>query len=599
MKKIITGLALGLFSVLATAQTFVVNNLQINGAVTATNSIPLSALVTQASNTVLANMTNSTGEPTAVSIPSCNGSTSALQWTNGAGFSCGSVISPLASNPLNYGAVPNSAAAAVANSSAFASAMAANPTMYCPAGQTFYVQGIVVPTTSTLIYGGCTLIASGTLSPGVGLIEADNNTAGLTIDGLTVTVPIATYPTISGVRLSSSSNFTVRHVTVTAGGYGISVQSGTNYTLDSNNVQSFGNRGIQTIQSTYGSITNNYSNGQNIVGSSHCINVQNSTHQAVTGNHVANCVGFGISINGVPSSAGASSIITVGNNTLSGTHVECINLENVSIASVTGNTCYFLSNHTDFGMSFYGAPGTSPQETVNDVSVTGNTLYNPCKSGIALADVTFRVNVVGNYIYSPNQCNGGTPDYQSAILLYGGNNGPNNVSNNFVVDTFGHMAWQIGEGTYNDGTGTPSGNFLEGMAGTVGTSGQISSSGSGTQVINTSNYWVAFNNPITCSSGTPGSQTVSGLYKQMGKSVQVQFNATLTTVGTCSGNVQVNLPFTAAASGALNGRETTTGNTITGQVSSGSGVVPIFTYNNGSPIGAGMTYILNGTFERQ
>lgn len=52
------------------------------GNVTAAN------LATQAANTVLANVTGSTASPTAVALPSCSTSTSALQYTSGTGFGC-------------------------------------------------------------------------------------------------------------------------------------------------------------------------------------------------------------------------------------------------------------------------------------------------------------------------------------------------------------------------------------------------------------------------------------------------------------------------------------------------------------------------------
>lgn len=549
--------------------------LTANSSFTATNLVTNADLAQQAAGTQPCNPTTSTGN-----IVACQKDFA---------------------SPLDFGAIANSSGAAAANTTAFQNAMASNPVFYCPAGQTFYVNSVTVPTTTSRIFGACTLIATGTLSAGVGVLEADTNSAGLVIDGPIITAAIATYPTISGVRLSGSSNFSVRNVNVTAAGYGISANNSTNFTIEMNTIGSFGSRGIQVVgNSIYGHVSNNYVNGQDLAGSSHCISIGQGSNYTVTGNHVLNCVQFGISIAGVPSSQGPTQKFTVANNVISGTHIECVNVENASLGSVTGNTCFFNANHTDFGMSFYGAAGTSPQEVTNDISVTGNTLYNPCKVGIALADVTTRVNVVGNYIYTPNQCNGGTADYQSAILLYGGSNSANSVADNFVVDTVGHMAWQIGEGTYSDGTGSPNGNFLQGMAGTVGTSGQISTVGSTTQVINTTNAWISYTPTLTCGSGSPGSQTATGLYKQMGKTVIVEINATLTTVGTCSGNLNVSLPFTSASISVLNGRESaSTGYALTGSISNGSSTASIFKYDNTAITVAGYDYILNGSYERQ
>jgi hypothetical protein len=51
-------------------------------------NVSASALAAQAANTVLANVTASSASPTAFAMPSCSTSTSALQYTSGAGFTC-------------------------------------------------------------------------------------------------------------------------------------------------------------------------------------------------------------------------------------------------------------------------------------------------------------------------------------------------------------------------------------------------------------------------------------------------------------------------------------------------------------------------------
>ncbi|QGZ66257.1 right-handed parallel beta-helix repeat-containing protein [Paraburkholderia acidisoli] len=323
-----------------------------------------------------------------------------------------------ASNPFDFGAVANSSAAAATNTTAFQNAMAANPVFHCPDGQTFYIGGITVPTTTTRIYGACTLIASGTVTSGAGLLEADSNTGGLVIDGPRIQVATGTYTNNSGIRLSGSSNFNVRNTTITAAN-GVLVNAGTNFTLENNYVLNDTALGIAVVgASSFGHISNNYVNAGYSSGSSHCIAVEQGSNYTITGNHVEECVGFGINVSS-PSSAGTTSFFTVANNVAYGTQIECINVENGAVGAVTGNACYFNSHSTDFGMSFYGAPGTSPQEITSDIAVTGNSIFNPCKSGIALADVVTRLNVTGNYIYAPNQCAGTTGDYTSGILLYG------------------------------------------------------------------------------------------------------------------------------------------------------------------------------------
>lgn len=51
-------------------------------------NVSASTLAAQAANTVVANITASGASPTAVAIPTCNTSTSALQYTSGTGFTC-------------------------------------------------------------------------------------------------------------------------------------------------------------------------------------------------------------------------------------------------------------------------------------------------------------------------------------------------------------------------------------------------------------------------------------------------------------------------------------------------------------------------------
>jgi hypothetical protein len=61
--------------------------------------IGVNGIAAIAANTVLANATGSSANPTAFAMPSCSTGTSALQWTSGTGFTCASSLSyaPLAS----------------------------------------------------------------------------------------------------------------------------------------------------------------------------------------------------------------------------------------------------------------------------------------------------------------------------------------------------------------------------------------------------------------------------------------------------------------------------------------------------------------------
>ncbi|WP_080752262.1 hypothetical protein [Burkholderia gladioli] len=109
MKKLI---AAALFAPLsALAQTYpspTFNNITVNGTATIANAtftnppsfpsgIPIASLSSIAANTVLANVTSATAGVTAVSIPSCSGSGSALAYASGTGFSCVTGLASLSS----------------------------------------------------------------------------------------------------------------------------------------------------------------------------------------------------------------------------------------------------------------------------------------------------------------------------------------------------------------------------------------------------------------------------------------------------------------------------------------------------------------------
>lgn len=76
--------------VLATSPT--IASPTVTGAFTATGIVTTSDLATQAANTILANGTSSSASPTAIGVPSCSTSVSALNWTSGAGFSCNAAL---------------------------------------------------------------------------------------------------------------------------------------------------------------------------------------------------------------------------------------------------------------------------------------------------------------------------------------------------------------------------------------------------------------------------------------------------------------------------------------------------------------------------
>lgn len=102
MKKVILSISLAFYALASVAATL--SPIQLlnpagstsgqvvlsNGPVTAPGwgNIAGTSLAAQAANTVLANASAVAASPTAFAMPSCNSSTSALQWTSGTGFTC-------------------------------------------------------------------------------------------------------------------------------------------------------------------------------------------------------------------------------------------------------------------------------------------------------------------------------------------------------------------------------------------------------------------------------------------------------------------------------------------------------------------------------
>lgn len=94
----------------------------VSGGSIATNSLPLSTIVQQAANTVLANVTGATGNVTAFSMPSCYnaGGADALEWNSGVGFVCNAAINASVLGGFNW-AVPGVLGSTTPNSATFTS----------------------------------------------------------------------------------------------------------------------------------------------------------------------------------------------------------------------------------------------------------------------------------------------------------------------------------------------------------------------------------------------------------------------------------------------------------------------------------------------
>lgn len=167
-----------------------------------TASLPLPYLATQTANTIVSNASGIVASPTAVSVPSCSTSSSALQWTSGTGFACNTAIAAstaaTATNATQLGGV--------AAASYLTSASAAGT--YAPlASPTF------TGTTSA-----AALTVTGNLTPSqtagiVGTTTNNNANAGSVGEYLSNTG--------TAVSLTSASPTTVATITLTAGDWDV------------------------------------------------------------------------------------------------------------------------------------------------------------------------------------------------------------------------------------------------------------------------------------------------------------------------------------------------------------------------------------------
>jgi len=105
---------------------------------------------------------------------------------------------------------------------------------------------------------------------------------------------------------------------------------------------------------------------------------------------------------------------------------------------------------------------------------------------------------------------------------------------------------------------------------------------------------------VTASSGTFTTTSATGHYYVMGKLVFFEFSATITTVGSATGNVLVSLPFATNSGGGVimfAGQETAVnGKTLQGSIGANSTSVTVRYYDASSAIAAGLTLVMSGCY---
>lgn len=103
-------------------------NPTFTGSFTAPGLVGLPALAAQSANTLVANATGSSASPTAIAVPSCSTTSSALNWTNGAGVGCNTAINAATLGGATF-AAPGPIGSTTASTGAFTtlSSSTANP----------------------------------------------------------------------------------------------------------------------------------------------------------------------------------------------------------------------------------------------------------------------------------------------------------------------------------------------------------------------------------------------------------------------------------------------------------------------------------------
>lgn len=115
--------------------------------------------------------------------------------------------------------------------------------------------------------------------------------------------------------------------------------------------------------------------------------------------------------------------------------------------------------------------------------------------------------------------------------------------------------------------------------------------------VNQNAAWTTYAPTVTCGGGTPAAATASGRYKQIGKSVLIEGFISVFTIGTCTGNMRISTPITAAGNYyAMSVFDTGTGATGSAAIASADGTaIRIFTVAGAFP--TGFLPVVTGVYE--
>jgi parallel beta-helix repeat protein len=384
----------------------------------------------------------------------------------------------IAANILSYGAVAGDDTKYAENKDAFDAALATGYPVYVPDGLVFYSEAVEMPDTAKRIFGKGSIIAAGTITAAA--LFSVSGASDISFDDISIQIDTTTYTTLDALNATDCTGISIRNIA--ANGYnGILLTGCAEYEIVGNRITDFNNIGIVARASDGASISNNRVTTTNTTTSHYGIQVSEGDGVGIYGNDVSNAYEFGIVVSGVDGDLLVpSKSIAISGNRVRNTGLEAINITNGERFSIVGNVCEWTNGSSrDFGISVFGDPNTS--SSVKYGVISGNTIYNSGKAGIALANNVSSVIVANNLVHGANALNGSTDYHIEGVLVYGRGSNHNSVRSNNIIDPSGHLTWATNEYDDGIGTGAPDYNSFADNTG-IGTSGQSNIVGSNSSI---------------------------------------------------------------------------------------------------------------------
>ena len=137
-------------------------------------------------------------------------------------------------------------------------------------------------------------------------------------------------------------------------------------------------------------------------------------------------------------------------------------------------------------------------------------------------------------------------------------------------------------------------NFTELYSGVAAASASAAAAGAVVDAITAA--WAAYAATATSASGSITTKTTTAAFIAIGKIIHFRTSTVVTTAGTGSGGLKVDLPATANGVGAAIGYGA---DIVFGQIAAASKQITIFEPAFSTPIHSGTTVVISGTYEKQ